>query len=122
LFTYFHHNILNTKNTKAKKRGRQGEGGGCPRKQAQSGRTITQQLLDNVLYDTPWDNDLSGATASLSREEEACTCDMKKYIIEMAKDADRENCLIGSSPYTLSQLNLQFTHHIRLPLYPTCTF
>ena len=65
---------------KAKKRGRQGEGGGRPRKQARSGWSITQQLLDDVLHGTPWDDDLSGASTALTREEKADTCDMAKDI------------------------------------------
>ena len=84
------------KGTKTKKHGRQGEGGGRPRKQARSGRTITQQLLDDVLHGTPWDDDLEGAATGLSKEEESSVRDMKKDVIEMAQDADRENGPIGS--------------------------
>jgi hypothetical protein len=106
---------------KAKKRGQQGEGGSCPRKQACSGQSITQQLLDDVLHGTPWDDDLSGASTALTREEKADTCDMAKDIREMAKDADRQNGLIGSSFYVFLHVNPQLTCNARVPLYPTHT-
>ena len=87
------------KTAKPKKCGRQGEGGGCPWKQAQSSHMITQQLVDNVLHGTPWDDDESGAAPGLSREEEALTHNMKKDIQEMAWDADGANAPIGLSSY-----------------------
>lgn len=86
---------------KTKKRGRQGEGGGRPRKQARSGRSITQQLLDDVLHNTPWDDELTGVPTGLSKEERAYTRDMEKDVREMAQDADRKHGPIGSSPYTV---------------------
>jgi hypothetical protein len=81
--------------TQAKKRGRQGEGGGRPRKQARTGRTITQQLLDSVLHSTPWDDESGGPPTSMTKEEEMLTRDMKKDILEMAEDADEQNGSIG---------------------------
>ena len=83
-------------NPKTKKRGRQDEGGGPPQK-----RSITQQLLDDVLRGIPWDDDLSGAATGLSREEERSTCEMEQDILEMARDADRESGQVGWCLYVL---------------------
>ena len=58
---------------------------------SRSGRSISQQLYDSVVRGTPWDDDLSGAPTGLSKEDEDCIREMKPDILEMARDADREN-------------------------------
>ena len=56
---------------------------------------IIQQLLDDVLHGTLWDDDLEGTATGLSKEEESSVHDIKKDVIEMAQDTDRENGPIG---------------------------
>jgi len=54
-------------------------------------------MLDSVLRGTPWDDELSGIPTGMSKEEESLTRDMKKDVLEMARDADEKNGPIGSS-------------------------
>jgi len=71
-----------------KKCGRQGEGGGRPRKQqkrgTQSGRTISQQPHDELIHGTPCDDDFSHTPMGLSREDGGSVREMRGDVFEMA--------------------------------------
>jgi len=77
--------------TKFKKRTGDDEALGRPHKASKSGRSISQQLYENVVHDTPWDEDLEGAPTGLNKEEESSIREMMPDVKEMARDADAQN-------------------------------
>ena len=81
--------------TKFKNRKGKGDTGRHSHNHSQSGRSISQQLCENVFHDTPWDEDLEGAPTGLSKEEEDSIREMMPDVIEMARDADAQNAPVG---------------------------
>jgi len=77
--------------TKFKKRTLDQEATGHSRKRPKSGRSISQQLYESAVHDTPWDDDLDGAPTGLSKEEESSIREMMPDVKEMARDADAHN-------------------------------
>lgn len=100
------------KNHKVTKR--KGDSGDSDRqkKKPRSGRTINQMFLDDVLYNIPWDDDLSNVPTGLSKEDEASAREMKPDIIEMARSADRANVPVGKYAFIRAFLSAPAPHYL----------
>jgi hypothetical protein len=110
--------------TLAKRLRGEGEGSGPSQKRSRSGRTISQQLHDDVVHGTPWDEDLSGAATGLSKEDESSIREMMPDVREMAQNADEGNGPVGWYFYisfqgVVTAHPLQKTSVARFPCYPT---
>lgn len=101
---------------KGMKRNRDCKDGNRPKKKSRSGRSISRQLYDSAIHDIPWDDDLEGAPTGLNREESAIACEMKADIIEMARNADRENAPVSKYPFEFLLMFPWLIHFVRFLL------
>lgn len=68
---------MQKENRKAVKHKRDSEGSNRLKKKPQSGRSISQQLYNDVFRGILWDDDLSGAPTGLNKEDKAIAHEMK---------------------------------------------